>query len=70
MIALSRETTDCAKNRDGSGVSGSVETAKNGVVDDAISPGEAARSIGAALQQHPFEITDVSHDGTDGAQQL
>ncbi len=45
-------------------------TVKNGGVDDAIKPGVAARSTGAALQQHPFEITAVSHCGADGAQQL
>ncbi|MBS1956897.1 MAG: hypothetical protein JST89_22100 [Cyanobacteria bacterium SZAS-4] len=51
-------------------MSGSVATEKNGVVDDAIKPGDAARSIGAALQQQPLDITAVSHDVADGAQQL
>jgi hypothetical protein len=43
-------------------VSGKAATAKNGVVDGAISPGLEARSIGAALQQQPLDTIEVSHD--------
>jgi len=70
LTSLSRATTDWARYLVGRGVCGNVATALNGVVDGAMRPGVAARSSGAALQQHPFEITDFSHDGADGAQHL